>query len=85
MTINRIDANTKQNLKIAGVSALGATTLTAVNMLANNITPKDIFQYKNLKAVQKQTFKTSVIGGIFCGVLMAIASKYFTNSNKDKF
>lgn len=81
MNISKVDSNTKINCKIAASSLITGGCISAINMVANQVTPKDVFQYKNLSAGKKNIIKYSGLGGIAIAALLALYSKVNLNKN----
>ena len=76
MSIEKINPNTKQKLKVVGISTLVGANLAIFSNLANNVKVKDVFQYKNLAPAQKKIAKWNLLGGLaVAGLLMLVGMR----------
>lgn len=83
MSISKVDSQTRTNCKIIASSLIMGSCMGAINMLANQVTPKDVFQYKNLSVAKKNIVKYSGLGGLAMAVLLALYSKMVLNKKSN--
>lgn len=82
MAISKIDSNTKTNCKIGTVSLATGALVGAASMVVGRVTPKDVFQYKNLSKQQQKVAKVSGISAILIAVLTALNLKMINKNNQ---
>lgn len=80
----RINSNIKTNCRIATGSILTGGCIGMMSMLTGNVTPKDVFIYKNLSNQQKNVVKVSGFGALLVTILTALNFKVLNNKNKSK-
>lgn len=80
MAISKINHRVKNECKIVGTSLMCGACLGLINMASNKVSPKDVFQYKNLTNQQKHITKCSAIGALAVAALLWLGVKINTNN-----